>query len=415
MKTLSESKESRLESLQRANDEAIDQIAKFQNVLEAIFRKAADSSRKEVVEACKKLKKEILQDKCTIDNTYDILQDTNDKLKNAATNRAQHFVCSKEAENIIKEAEQEMIKQDTEDNIDVDVSFRPNNTLMDYIQGLHGIGDVLAAKKKKNLYKLRDSRDINIKSSNDANTCRSAGCCLTYDNQLLVTDFDNKKVKRIDICTMTVTDYCSLDSHPTGIYCISQEEAVVACRDPHNIQFVSIEDKMTPTKKIDTSHRCFGIAIKDDFLYVTDVRTSLYEYDMNGTLLRTIINDNDGNKLFSKIRHIIFSESGDKMFISDADNGLVCFDGMGNYVSTIKDNDLNGVRGVCIDRRGNIFVAGYSSDNLVQYNEDGKKIGVVVKQDDGLKRPLSMAYSREQNRLFVTMDNSDLLKMYELG
>ncbi|KAL4219401.1 hypothetical protein ACF0H5_021981 [Mactra antiquata] len=414
MKILSESKESRLKSLQKAKAEVIDQIAKFQNVLEAIFKKAVDSSRKEVIEAYKNIEKDILQDKYTIDNTNDILQDTDDKLNKAATNRAQRFICSKEAEKNIKEAELEKMKQETEDTTDVDISFRPNIKLMDYIQGLHGIGDVLVAKRKRNLYKLKDSKDINIKSSNDTNTCRSLGCCLIYDNELLITDLNNNKVKRIDTSTMTVTDYCSLDSRPIGICCINEKEVVVACRDPHKIQFVSTEGKMIPKRKIDTSYFCRDIAIKDDNLYVTGEKTSLNVYDMNGTLLRTIINDNDGNELFSSIRHIVFNESGNKMFVGDADNGLVCFDGMGNYLSTIKDNNLKEVCGVCTDGRGNIFVAGYRSNNVVQYNEDGEKIGVVVKQEDGLNKPLSMSFNRGQNRMFVTMYDSDILKVYEL-
>ncbi|KAL4219400.1 hypothetical protein ACF0H5_021980 [Mactra antiquata] len=411
MKTLSESKESRLESLQKAKAEVIDQIAKFQNALEAVFKKAADSSRKEVTEAYKNLEKGILQDKCTIDNTNDILQDTDDKLNKAATNRAQRFVCSKEAEKNIKEAEQEKMKQETEDTTDVEISFRPNIKLMDYIQGLHGIGDVLVAKKKRSdLYKLKDSRDINIKSSNDAYTCRSFGCCLMHDNQLLVTDLDNQKVKLFATNTMTIIDICSLDGRPIGICCINQKEAVVACRDPHTIQFVFIEDKITLTRKIDTSHVCYGIAIKDDNIYITDEETSLYVYDMNGT----IINDNGGNKLFSSTRNIVFNESGNRMFVCDVHKGLVCFDGMGNYLSNTKDNDLGDVYGVSTDGRGNIFVASYSSNNVVQYNEDGEKTGVVIKQEDKLEGPLSMYFSQGQNRLFVTMDESDILKMYDL-
>ncbi|KAL4218731.1 hypothetical protein ACF0H5_021319 [Mactra antiquata] len=411
--TLSKSKDARLEGLKEAKKETINQIAKYQYVLESIVRKVAESSKKKVEEAYQNLEADILQDKNTIDSTNDVLQKTDDKLKKASSNRAQRFVCSKEAEKNIQVAEK--LKLENNDNTDVEISFRPNNTLMDYIQGLHGIGDVLVVdKKKRNMYKLKGSRDINIKVSDDTSTCHSFGCCLTYDNQLLVTDYVNQTVKHIDTQTLIVVGYVTLDSKPQGVCCINQHEVAVGCDTPHKIQFVSIDNKMTPTRKIDTSHECYGMAMKDDNLYVTDFNTSLYVYDMNGTKLRTITNDNDGNKLFSKIRHIAFNESGDKMYVCDLDNGLVCFDGKDNYLSTIKDNDLNGVRGVCTDGRGNIFVAGYWSHNVVQFNEDGKKIGVVVKQEDRLKDPISIFFHREQNRMFVTMGGSDILKMYEL-
>ncbi|KAL4218743.1 hypothetical protein ACF0H5_021331 [Mactra antiquata] len=415
--TLSKSKDAQLKGLKEAKEETINQTANYQKVLERIVRKAAESSKKKVVKAYTSLEADILQDKNTIDSTNDVLQETDDKLKKAFDNRAQRFVCLKEAEKNIKVAENEKLKQEKNDNTDVEISFRPNNTLMDYIQGVHGIGDVLVvAKKKRNLYEFKGRRDINIKVSDDNITCSSYGCCLTYDNQLLVTDYDNKKVKRIDTQTLTVVGYVTLDSSPQGICCINQHVVAVGCYSPHKIQFVSIKNKMTATRKIVTSHDCFGISMKDDNLFVTDFSTSLYIYDMNGTLLRTITNDDDGNKLFSKTTHIVFIESGNIMYVCDRDNGLVCFDGKDNYLSTIKDSDLKGARGVCgvcTDGRGNLFVHGFSSNTIEQYNEDGKKIG-VVQLEDGSKYPTTIFFHRGQNRMFVTMYDSDILKMYEL-
>ncbi|KAL4218837.1 hypothetical protein ACF0H5_021425 [Mactra antiquata] len=412
--SLSESKDNQLEILKEAEDKCIEQIEKFHNVLQQIIRRAAEASKKEVKDEYQRLEADILQDKSIINGTNDVLQKTDYKLKKASGNRAQRFVCSKEAENHIKKAEDEKMKQETDNNTDVDISFCPNNKLMDYIQGLHGLGDVLVANKKRNLYMLKGSRDINIKVSDDTSSCSSWGCCLTYDNQLLLTDYNNKKIKRVETHTFSVVDYITSDSRPQGICCINQHEVVVGCHASNKIQFVSIENKMTPTRKIDTSHDCYGIAMKDDNLYVTDYNTSLYAYDMNGTLLRTIASDNDGNILFSRIRHIVFNESGDKMFVGDESNKLVCFDGKGNYKSTIKDSDLNVACGVCTDGRGNIFVGGRKFNNVVQFNEDGTKTGVIVKQEDGLKDPRSISFDRGQNRMFVTMNDSDILKMYEL-
>ncbi|KAL4218917.1 hypothetical protein ACF0H5_021504 [Mactra antiquata] len=414
MTLLSESKEDRLRLLKESKDETIDEIVKYQNVLEIIIQKATELSIKEVEKAYEKVENDILQDIGTIDSIINLLEDTNCKLNKTATNRAQSFVCSKVAEKHIEEAEIEKTKQANYDNTDVKITFCTNSTLNDYIQGLQGIGDVVVTKKKKtDIYKLKGSRDISIKVANDAKTCYSEGCCLTQDNQLLVTDLVNKKVKRIDTSTMTVTDYCSLDSRPIGICCINQQEAVVACCDPNKIQYVSIEHKIMPTMKIDTPHGCYGIAMNNENLYVTDMYTSLYVYDMNGTLLRTITNNNDGNKLFSMIRHIAFNESGNKMFVGDLKKGIVCFDGKGNYLSTERFKDVDGI---CSDGRGNIFVGSYTMESIIQFDEDAKKIGVVGKPRNRLHvrglRSISFHYG--QNRMFVTMHNSDIMKMFEL-
>ncbi|KAL4235252.1 hypothetical protein ACF0H5_006890 [Mactra antiquata] len=135
---------------------------------------------------------------------------------------------------------------------------------------------------------------------------------------------------------------------------------------------------------------------------------------MAGTLLNTITTDNAGTRLFARSRHISLSKNRNKMFVGDWDKGLVCFDRAGNYLSTSSESDLNAAVGVCVDVYGNIFGVGYTSHNVVQYNEDGKKVGVIVRQQDGLLNPRSVCFHKELSRLFVTMNNSNVVKMYEL-
>ncbi|KAL4218833.1 hypothetical protein ACF0H5_021421 [Mactra antiquata] len=147
--SLSEFKDNRLEILKEANDKCIEQIEKFQHGLQQIIIRAAEESKKKIKDAYQRLEADILQDKSIFKNTNDVLQKTDDKLKKASVNRAQRFVCLKKAENDIKEAENEKMKQETDNNTGVEISFRPNNKLMNYIQDLHGVGDVLVAKKEE--------------------------------------------------------------------------------------------------------------------------------------------------------------------------------------------------------------------------------------------------------------------------
>ncbi|KAL4224455.1 hypothetical protein ACF0H5_017907 [Mactra antiquata] len=415
MGTLGDSTDTRLEALNKARKETLDQIEIFQRVLESMLRKATESSQNEVEKVYQKLKNEILQNKRTIDDTSDALRDTSNKLNKSAANRAQQFVCSKIAEKDIKEAEQAMMKlQMTDENTDVEMSFHPDHKLKDYVQGLHGIGEVQGTRKNRtDLYKQKGKREIRIKVSSDSKTCSSWGCCLTDDHHLLFTDWNNKKVKRIDTRTLTFVDDCVLEGLPGGICCISKQEVAVGCRDPNMIQFVSIGNKVIPTRKIDTTHKCYDIGMKKDNLYVTDYESSMYVYDMSGTKLRTITHDAVGNELFTYSGHIAINESGNKMFVGNFKAGFVCFDGTGNHMSTIEDSNLDASEGVCGDGRGNIFVAGRHSHNVVQFNVNGKKVGVVVKQENGIERPKSICFHPNTNRMFVTMLDSDILKMYE--
>ncbi|KAL4224343.1 hypothetical protein ACF0H5_017798 [Mactra antiquata] len=209
-----DSNDVRLASLLEAKNAALQKVAKFQKALEAAVKKALEMSKKEIEDLYKKLEEEILQDNADVKNTRDVLQSTSDKLKKAEANRAQRFVCTKLAEALMENADDQISKRKFKNLTDVQLSFTPNQSLMEYINGLHGIGEVVrSTEKRTDLYKIKGR----------------------------------------------------------------------------------------------------------------------------------------------------------------------------NYLSTFKDIDLMYTDGVCVDGRGNIFVVGCHSHNVVQFDENGKKIGVVIKQQDGLK------------------------------
>ena len=83
-------------------------------------------------------------------------------------------------------------------------------------------------------------------------------------------------------------------------------------------------------------------------------------------------------------------------------------------MSTITDTDLDGAQGVCVDGSGNLMVTGYWSGNVVQYTEEGEKLGVIAGRGDGLSCPLSVCYHQTQKKMFVTMWDNAVVKMYEL-
>ncbi|KAL4235240.1 hypothetical protein ACF0H5_006878 [Mactra antiquata] len=414
MTTISNTKDATLEVLKEAKHKSIEKVEKFEKALMSIIRKAAEDSKSEIVASYQELENELLQDKLTVDTVNDELQQSVGKMKKSAGNRAQHFVCTKQNEKKLEEADRVKVKHNMKIDQDVSLSFTPNHYLMNYIKGMHGVGQVNVNRKKVDMYKIKGYTDIHINLLSDSNTCSSHGCCLTQDNKLLVTDYNNRKLKRINLDTMTVEDYCMLDGKPECVCCISDREAALTYYYPGRIQFVSVIHKMYCTRQIKLSHLCYGITFKDDKLYVTDNSSSLYVYDMACTLLNTITSDNFGSCLFSKSRHITFNKNGDKMIVCDWNKGLVCFDEAGKYLSTSSDSDLKNADGVCVDGYGNVFVVGCTSRNVIQDNEEGKKVGVIVQQQGASHKPRSVCFHQQLNGLFVTMNNSKVVKLYEL-
>ena len=67
-----------------------------------------------------------------------------------------------------------------------------------------------------------------------------------------------------------------------------------------------------------------------------------------------------------------------------------------DYLETVID--------VCIDGCGSVFVCGYISNNVLQFNETGERLGEIVSQTDGVVRPLSVCFDTTRSTLVVTKD-----------
>ncbi|KAL4235253.1 hypothetical protein ACF0H5_006891 [Mactra antiquata] len=104
------------------------------------------------------------------------------------------------------------------------------------------------------MYRINGCRDIHINIPSDSNTCNSHGCCLTQDKKIIVADSSNKKLKRFNLDTMNRVDYCNIDDFFCDVCYINDEEVAVLYYNHDKIQFVSIHQKMSPTRQIKFPH-----------------------------------------------------------------------------------------------------------------------------------------------------------------
>ncbi|KAL4221749.1 interferon-beta production [Mactra antiquata] len=284
MSKIGQSHGSLLEALKNAKNVEKEKVLVFQKVLESIIRKAAEASINEIENKYIELEKEILQEKQDVKEKEDSLKKYEENLKNAMGNRAQYFVCTKLTEKQMFEADNQMFKQKLNYYKGIQLQFTPNQTLIDYVNGLNGIGEIaVTLKKKQDIYTVKEGR-----------------------------------------------------------------------------------------------------------------------------LIKSVSED------FSGANHVTFDTCRNKMYVSNWGGGIVCIDDVGNHLCSFTDSALRNLDGVCVDGRGNIFVVGHWSHNVVQFNEDGKMVGVVIKEQDGLYRPCSICFDPKLNRLFVAMVDNDVVKMYEL-
>jgi outer membrane protein assembly factor BamB len=177
----------------------------------------------------------------------------------------------------------------------------------------------------------------------------------------------------------SIKDRLDFDVPPHTICKISKNNFAVSLSN-QTIQLVSIGDKLITTKQMKLDHKCYGLACKDNILFISDQSNSLYIDYENGIMFRKIKNDKQGDAIFCSNRHISVSSYGKMIYVADFDKGLIVLDLEGNYKTTITDPDFVYIHvcGVCTNKRGNIFVSGLGQSNLVQINEKtGVKLGVL--------------------------------------
>ncbi|XP_053396823.1 uncharacterized protein LOC123551317 [Mercenaria mercenaria] len=406
-----------IEDLKKSKTKSVMTIKDFRKDMETILEQLEKESIKELEKKFIDEESKLLEEKKKAETELDGLKQAMNDLKKSEGNKAQQFVSMKMSLKSI--AETEDVSRSLQTSIDADISFSFDPAILEFLQQLKTFGSVrhdsatALRPLRTTVYSVKRIENLNIRGQNDKETCSVYGSCLTEDGSLLLADNTNNKIKRADVVKMSVTDYCCVPAGPYGVCCTSKTETAV-CLNNNTIQFVILGKQMTTTRQIQTNHYCFGIAHKDDKLYITDNYQSLYIHDMTGNVLQTVTQNNAGQSLFSNSRNVAFSYLYDKVFVASCNKGLVIIDGQGNHCQNFTDCELSVASGVCTDHRGNLFVSGFSSNNVIQIGRDGKKLGVVANSSNGLKCPLSLCFDTRQCKLVISQESSNVVKIIHL-
>ena len=132
--------------------------------------------------------------------------------------------------------------------------------------------------------------------------------------------------------------------------------------------------------------------------------------------------DESGKKIFSHANRVTVSNNG-KIYVTDKSNGLIALDRDGLVLWEYdgepdgEPSDLYGARSVCVDGFGNVFVCGFFSDNVLEFGDDGERLGEVVsaKRHDISRRPQCVSFDRNNCRLIVTCLENDEIYIFTVS
>ncbi|XP_053383614.1 uncharacterized protein LOC128549895 [Mercenaria mercenaria] len=400
MDNLMKKKQKDIEDNKKTKVVLLKEIKAFRKEVNEVLDRLEQASVAEVEGKCGKQDQEFREELKNIQDTLDKLTTCKAEMESSQRNPSQQFVNMKKSEKKISDMKKAGSR--TTDKLKDSLLFERNSEILHFLRNLESL-----AKKsllmKHGLYEVQSKQSYNVKLNDDVSTCDIWSSCILDSGDILLADFDNKKIKLADCETYRVRDSMKMSTSPRSICRISSVEAAVSFYNK-TVQFVSTKNELAPTRSLKFNYDCRGMVVIDGQLVIC-YSTTVYIYTINGELLRTIQKDRSGNNMFQNIREICLSDNGKTIYMADDTKGLVTIDIDGNVIWKYSGQELKSAWGVCTDGNGNVFVSGITSRNVVQLGYDGAFLGEVVSKAHGLNCPQAVSFDRKQRKLFVADSN----------
>jgi hypothetical protein len=323
------------------------------------------------------------------------------------------FVQIKHGKENLRENESRMKQFSSEDDMR-SVKLFPNS-LKDVLFGKNDnifgrISEIIVPKSVEHF------EDYSVRLRSDKETCCIFDVCLTTGGSIVCTDGTNKKLKKLDR-SYNLIEHLDMPSSPVCLCEVDSTQLAVTMWDNKKVQFV-FQQPLKLGRCLTVGDVCRGIAIHDGKLYVCcggDKKNSegpghIEVYDINGGLLKTFYE----GLIFPF--HIKAATDGE-LFVADDRDSIGKLFKVNTHdfsMSEIHIKSLTDVGRFCRIGDGQLCIPGYTSNNIVIITEDGKEEQEMLTVKDGIVKPLNMIFNETQSQLVVSLDDSNVIKVYDV-
>jgi len=201
------------------------------------------------------------------------------------------------------------------------------------------------------------------------------------------------------------TGSCTYDA----VYIKDNNSVAVSSGDGNNrcITIIDIESKTVMTT-ISMDTHIYGMTVRGRTLYCCATNEGLKMLNLSDKSVNDIIN--------SKISGMYYvATTGDNIYYTSiATHTVTCCDLHGTTQWEFKDtNVLQCPVGISVDNGGNVYAAGFTSNNVVIISPDGQRHRQLLSSNDGLINPRVLDYDRSTNRLLV-VNNSSVAFLFDV-
>ncbi|XP_053407022.1 uncharacterized protein LOC128559436 [Mercenaria mercenaria] len=370
--------------LEEEKIKVLQEVDQYQEEIVLKIKELAESSRQDI--RSKYEKKVITADVNTLDTLISTTDTNLQKL--SIMNEAQLFVNVKVSKMAVKDGDS-VLREMSSSWTNKHLKYSRDEKLKDRISSMVSFGNLEDEEDVKE-YKATLYGKFNVKQNTDSSPFAITGICPLQDGSVLLADNSNKNLKRLDSSYM-IKESIPLDSHPIGICSVGKKEVAVCLYNIGKIQFVSVENDLKLTSTISVDTICHGISDREtnDEMYAC-CRTSINVYNRAGTLLRAYHKGINWEQLFAGTRQVTVNAVNSQIIVADQSKGLVALDFRGTNEWLLSDKELIGAWGLCILPNGIILASGISSNNVLQVDKTGRKMGVLLGAIEGFNQPYSL-------------------------
>lgn len=181
-------------------------------------------------------------------------------------------------------------------------------------------------------------------------------------------------------------------------FCVTSVENGKVAITFHDLKCVEIYDLETDSvcQVIDLENNCAGISYSKGILVVRVEDIGYQMFDIcSGKLVREVRIDGKNMPYVSYI--------DERLYYTNWNTGkVICSDLNGKLCWEFKNEILQTPNGIASDSFGNVFVSGFSSNNIIVISKDGLS-AKSMNSDDSLTKPIGMYYDNETDELLVTL------------
>ncbi|XP_060557343.1 probable E3 ubiquitin-protein ligase MID2 [Ruditapes philippinarum] len=403
--------------------ELLADIRKFRQEINDQLDKLEKNSIDEIEDMFKRLVDKIENNLKQLQANMARVTSANDKLASPNTNQAEVFVQMKIGEDAANVANKH-IADNKRKSIGDDIEFQSEKTILSLLQQNKALGRLKNPSKPKTpdtLFQIKERH-----SSYESQSYLKSACCLK-DGAIVIADYSNKRLERDQYNNYTVTDYCDLPGKPWQVCSINTTQVAVTLPSQKEVHFISVEGQMSTTKKIDTDFVCFGLAYKNNNLYISDSGTDIYIYTLSGRKLnqltiflrktRSFISKfanpfNMFHQQYMYIPNLAVSKDATRIYVADRVRGLIVLDNNGKVITNYDGENLYGANCCYVTEAGSVLVSGYN--NVLQFTSDGELIGDVIKNDRRKGTIVSVCCNQQMSKMYVSRDRKNSIEVYDI-